>query len=99
MIIDGWLVSRIDGWLSAINDPAMCQTHNRVIAALGGKARMAEALSLNANVLTKWHERGIPARYWGEVCEICATLDPPFPVTVAELKASKPGVARESCPA
>ena len=48
----------------------MCQIHNQVIAALGGKARMAEALALHPNVLTKWHERGIPARYWGEVVEI-----------------------------
>jgi hypothetical protein len=31
--------------------------------------------------------------------EICGNLDPPFAVTVAELKATKPGVARESCPA
>jgi hypothetical protein len=77
----------------------MCQIHNRVIAALGGKARMAEALALHPNVLTKWHERGIPARYWGEVVEICGNLDPPFAVTVAELKANKPGVAREICPA
>jgi hypothetical protein len=77
----------------------MCQTHNRVIAALGGKARMAEALSLRPVIVTKWHERGIPARYWGEVVDICASLDPPFRVTIAELKRTKPGVARESCAA
>ena len=51
---------------------------------------MAEALALHPNVLTKWHERGIPARYWGEVVEICAALDPPFAVTVAELKRRNP---------
>jgi len=77
----------------------MCQTHNQVIRAAGGKARLAEALSLNSNILTKWHERGIPARYWGEVVEICARLDPPFRVTIAELKRTKPGVARERCAA
>lgn len=76
----------------------MCQTHNRIIAALGGKARLAEALALHPNVLTKWHERGIPARYWGEVVEICAALEPPFRVTIAELKRTKPGVAREIRP-
>jgi hypothetical protein len=77
----------------------MCETHNRVIAALGGKARMAEALSISPKRVVKWHERGIPSQYWGEVVDICAALDPPFRISIAELKASKPGVTRESCAA
>jgi hypothetical protein len=72
----------------------MCETHNRVIAALGGKARMAEALAISPKRVVKWHERGIPSQYWGEVVAICATLDPPFHVTFAELKRTKPSVAR-----
>jgi len=71
----------------------MCETHNRVIRAVGGKARLAEALSLSSKIVTKWHERGIPSKYWGEVVEICAALNPPYRVTIAELKRTKPTTA------
>ena len=64
--------------------------HNAVIAAAGGKARLADALSLEQQVLTKWHERGIPSKYWGEVVDICAALNPPVLVSLAELKRTKP---------
>lgn len=64
--------------------------HSSLIRALGGKAKLARALGLEDDVLTKWHVRGIPSRYWHEVIEIAASLDEPIAVTAADLARTKP---------
>jgi hypothetical protein len=71
-----WHISRLTRWLIAIIVPDMDEqnhSHASVIIALGGKAKIADALGLGRNVVTKWHVRGIPAKYWHRVCEIAAT--------------------------
>lgn len=63
--------------------------HAAVIQALGGKAKLAGLLGIDRDVLSKWHVRGIPARYWHRVVELTAQLDPPLIVTAADLDAAK----------
>lgn len=64
--------------------------HNRLIHDLGGKAKLAAALDLTPAVLSKWHVRGIPSRYWHRVTELGAALDPPLVFTAADLDRTKP---------
>jgi hypothetical protein len=67
--------------------------HDNVIRALGGKAKLSDALGLSRDVLTKWHRRGIPSKYWYRVVEIGATSNPPVAISVAELDRTKPAPA------
>jgi len=66
------------------------ELHNRVIQALGGKAKLARALGLEPHRLSKWHVRGIPFRYLPHVIEMAAALEPPLTVTVRDLEMTKP---------
>jgi hypothetical protein len=64
--------------------------HSAVIRSLGGKTRLAEALGLGRDVLTKWHVRGIPSKYWHRVIELAASASPPIDLTADDLSRSKP---------
>lgn len=64
--------------------------HNDLIRELGGKAKLADALGLERDVLTKWHVRGIPSKYWHKVIELADSLDPPLVITAADLDRTKP---------
>ena len=63
--------------------------HNTLIRALGGKARLAAMLGVDRALLTKWHVRGIPARYWHRIIALAQQLDPPIEVTPDDLEQSK----------
>lgn len=64
--------------------------HSGLIRDLGGKAKLAEALGLERDVLTKWHVRGIPSKYWHRVIELGAACEPPLVFTAADLDRTKP---------
>lgn len=68
--------------------------HNDLIKQLGGKAKLALALSLEPVVLTQWHARGIPSKYWHRVVLFAASLDPPVVVSATDLERTKPGTAK-----
>lgn len=68
------------------------QHHAALIRTLGGKAKLAERLGLESNVLTKWHVRGIPSRYWHRVIELARGAD--VAITADELERTKPGTGR-----
>lgn len=59
--------------------------HASVIAAFGGKAKLALALGLPRKSICKWHTRGIPPRYWHKVAELS-----PVPLTAEQLEQTKP---------
>lgn len=63
--------------------------HANLIRDLGGKAKLAEALGLERDVLTKWHVRGIPSKYWHRVIELGAGCEPPLVFTAADLDRTK----------
>lgn len=70
--------------------------HSAVIQALGGKAKLAVLLGIDRDVLSKWHVRGIPARYWHRVVDLAAQLDPPMTFTAADLADAKPDAKAEA---
>ncbi len=63
--------------------------HSGLIKDLGGKARLADALGLDRAVLTKWHVRGIPSKYWHRVVDIGNACDPPLVFTASDLERTK----------
>lgn len=67
--------------------------HCDLIRVVGGKAKIAKALSLAPSVLTKWHERGIPSKYWHHLTNFAASLPDPVAVSSADLARTKPKVA------
>ena len=82
-------------WLLAINHVGMsdkAQFHAALIRRLGGKTKLAEALGLDRGSVTRWHERGIPSRYWHQVVRFGAALPEPVLVTAEELAATKPAL-------
>ena len=68
--------------------------HSALIRDLGGKAKLADALGLDRDVLTKWHVRGIPSKYWHRVIELGAACLPPLVFTASDLQKTKPEMAR-----
>jgi hypothetical protein len=66
------------------------QFHATLLRRLGGKARVAEALGLDRGSVTRWHERGIPAKYWHQIVRFGASLPEPVVVSADELAATKP---------
>lgn len=62
--------------------------HADLIRRLGGKAQLAVKLNLDRNVLTKWHVRGIPSRYWHQVERIAHEAK--IEVTTDDLARTKP---------
>jgi hypothetical protein len=71
--------------------------HAGLIHAFGGKAKLAEALGLERVLLTKWHVRGIPSRYWHRVIELGASIEPePLVITAADLERTKPATSDAS---
>lgn len=62
--------------------------HAVLIRDLGGKAKLAEQLGLDRDVLTKWHRRGIPSRYWHRVIELARGAG--IAVSAEELDSTKP---------
>lgn len=66
--------------------------HADLIRRLGGKAKLADELGLERDVLTKWHRRGIPSRYWHRVIELARGIE--VTVTAAELDSTKPVAER-----
>lgn len=62
--------------------------HADLILKLGGKAKLAEALDLERHALSKWHNRGIPARYWHRIINIAPRLG--VTVTAIDLERTKP---------
>jgi len=60
--------------------------HIRVINLLGGKAALARALGIKPTRATKWHKRGIPARYWPAVEAVAREAELPD-ITAATLAA------------
>lgn len=46
--------------------------HAKIISRFDGKAELARALGLPLTRLSKWHTRGIPARYWPMVEQAAA---------------------------
>lgn len=88
-----WQLFGLTFWQYAINMPPMSDTdnfHSGLIRDLGGKAKLADALGLDRDVLTKWHVRGIPAKYWDLVIDVGRQLTPPVTVTTAQLRNTKP---------
>ena len=86
------------GWQYAINIVCMSDAenfHSALIRGLGGKARLADALGLDRDVLTKWHVRGIPAKYWHRVLELGAAAEPPLVFTAADLERTKPATVHD----
>lgn len=67
--------------------------HADLIRSLGGKAWLAGALGLPRNSVTRWHERGIPSRYWHRVVDLAACASPPIDVTADQLEARRPVTA------
>lgn len=68
--------------------------HSALIRDLGGKAKLADALGLDRDVLTKWHVRGIPSKYWHRVIELGSACDPVVIFTAADLERTKPDTVR-----
>lgn len=66
--------------------------HASLIRSLGGKAKLAEHLGLERDVLTKWHRRGIPSRYWHRVIELAGSAE--IMVTAEDLDRTKPVAER-----
>lgn len=73
--------------MSGLND-----LHAALIRDLGGKAKLAELLGLDRDVLTKWHRRGIPSRYWHRVIGLARAAA--ITVTAEELDRTKPVAER-----
>lgn len=65
--------------------------HSSLIRDLGGKAKLADALGLDRDVLTKWHVRGIPSKYWHRVIDLAKAAE--IDVTAEGLERTKPGAA------
>ena len=72
--------------------------HSSLIRGLGGKAKLADALGLDRIRLTKWHERGIPSRYWHKVVELGAACEPPLVFTAGDLERTKPSPSPQRDP-
>ena len=72
--------------------------HGDLIRGLGGKAKLAESLGLDRDVLTKWHVRGIPSKYWHRIIELGAALEPPLVVAAADLERTKPELTARQRP-
>jgi hypothetical protein len=68
--------------------------HSSLIRDLGGKAKLADALGLDRDVLTKWHVRGIPSKYWHRVIVLAAACETKRSVTAADLERTKPDTVR-----
>lgn len=64
--------------------------HGDLIRALGGKAKLAEALALDRGVVTRWHERGIPSKYWHQIIKLGAAMPEPIVVSAEKLASTKP---------
>jgi hypothetical protein len=64
--------------------------HADLIRRLGGKTWLAGALGIPRNSITRWHERGIPSRYWHRVVDLAAAARPPIAVTEYDLEARRP---------
>ena len=62
--------------------------HGDLIRSLGGKAVVARALGEQPALACKWHVRGIPSKFWGEVVALAAKAG--ISVTLADLKRTKP---------
>jgi hypothetical protein len=62
--------------------------HADLILKLGGKAKLAEALDLERRALSKWHNRGIPSRYWHRIISIAPGMG--IAVTAIDLELTKP---------
>lgn len=95
----GVAIIRLTGWLIAIIITAMTDPdfHARVIDAVGGKAVLARHLGLEPAVLSKWHVRGIPSKYWHRIMEIRGnTLTD---LTIDKLDQTKPSTAASSAEA
>ena len=70
--------------------------HGDLIRRIGGKTWLAGALGLDRGIVTRWHERGIPSKYWHRVVAIGASLNPPVIVTADDLERTKPETPRAS---
>jgi hypothetical protein len=90
-----WQISAIDVVAKCHHCGAMDEPndfHAALIRGLGGKARLAERLGLERDVLTKWHVRGIPSRYWHRVIELAHEAQ--IAVTAEQLDRTKPAIER-----
>jgi hypothetical protein len=90
-----WQISPLDVVAKCHHYAAMDEPndlHAALIRSLGGKAKLAERLGLERHVLTKWHVRGIPSRYWHRVIELAHEAE--IAVTAEQLDRTKPAVER-----
>lgn len=70
--------------------------HVHLIKRLGGKTVLATALGLERSMMTKWHIRGIPAKYWPVVAALAKEQG--IEVCLLELAKTKPVALGKSKP-